>query len=413
MDRFLHTALMRLICCLLLLSYVRLAHAQPIDLPGLPKEPFYSLAARGDTLLAAAVSGVYGSFDAGATWQALGRPAPDVTSMDALILTDSGWFAGAHGHGVYHSQDAGRTWQPRSEGLVGLGATSISAFQDRDGWLYAATDGAGVFRLDLSASGTWQRYGTEFAENEAETLVAMTMHEGVLVAAGGGNGLVLVENPAPATWTPVQVGGQTLDFTSTETALVEISPARCHFSLDGGRTWQRTGLGLASGFYAALASAGHTTYAMRSVAEGVSWLYRSSDLTAPWEFVAALSETLNMMVHGTRLYLAQADGLRAYSLVPVGTDPGDTPARPLRLDAPRPHPASGPTYLTFTLAHAGLATLSVHDALGRRVAILHEGMAPAGETSLTWSADSLPSGFYTLHLSAAGARMTQPLVVLR
>ncbi len=394
---------------LLLVFCTPRGQAQIITLPGLPSEPFFSLASRGDTLLAGAER-LYVSTDAGTTWQARGQLAPDAP-IDALVQTNAGWFASSLGRGVYHSADEGRSWSGYNAGLTGLGATSVNALVERSGWLYAATEG-GVFRLNLHPLGTWQRYGTEFAENAAETVAALRLHDNRLIAAAGGNGLVFLEDSAQQSWSPVFVGGHLLDLTVTGGALVATARNRSSFSLDNGRTWQQTGPGLPSGIYATLATAGEYTYAAHTIGENVSRLYRSSDLTGPWEPLGTVSEVLRMLAHGSRLYLAQADGLRAYALSPTPNDPEEVPGG-ARLEAPVPNPAGGSTRISFRLEVPGHAHVAAYDLLGRRVSVLFDGTTPAGQTVLLWGLEAVPAGIYTLRLVTSEAVLTERLVVLR
>lgn len=78
-----------------------------------------------------------------------------------------------------------------------------------------------------------------------------------------------------------------------------------------------------------------------------------------------------------------------------------------------PNPFNPVTLLPVTLARPSAVTLTIHDALGRRVATLADGTLPAGEHRFRWEAAGLPSGPYLARLDAAGAVTTQRLVLLK
>jgi hypothetical protein len=91
-----------------------------------------------------------------------------------------------------------------------------------------------------------------------------------------------------------------------------------------------------------------------------------------------------------------------------------TPAgRPLALSAPRPNPAAGRAALALTLGATADARVEVLDALGRRVAVLHDGPLAAGAHALVLDASALPSGVYVVRATAGPEAVTRRLVVAR
>ncbi|HLA63626.1 MAG TPA: T9SS type A sorting domain-containing protein, partial [Rhodothermales bacterium] len=73
-----------------------------------------------------------------------------------------------------------------------------------------------------------------------------------------------------------------------------------------------------------------------------------------------------------------------------------------------PNPARDAAVVSFTLPAAGRATVGVYDALGRQVALLHDGTLAAGPHTLALDAARLPTGAYVVRATADGA-----LVALR
>jgi hypothetical protein len=96
-----------------------------------------------------------------------------------------------------------------------------------------------------------------------------------------------------------------------------------------------------------------------------------------------------------------------------------TPAWGIRtvLAPSRPNPFVRRTLIGFTLANESVATLTIHDVMGRRIATLVEGKLPAGDHEITWdgiasSGRPNASGVYFYRLEADGVRQTRKLVRL-
>ncbi len=82
--------------------------------------------------------------------------------------------------------------------------------------------------------------------------------------------------------------------------------------------------------------------------------------------------------------------------------------------APTPNPTAGDATLRFTLADAQPAVLTLHDLLGRTVATLYDGDAPAGDVqSVRVQTSGLAPGVYVARLVSDGQTAVQRLTVLR
>jgi photosystem II stability/assembly factor-like uncharacterized protein len=95
--------------------------------------------------------GVWRSKDAGTTWKQASNGVPAEASVRSLVAdaTHAGVvYACDLSSGVYRSTDGGTSWAGINNGLRNRAVDSLAL--TRDGLhLYAATDGAGVFRLDV------------------------------------------------------------------------------------------------------------------------------------------------------------------------------------------------------------------------------------------------------------------------
>lgn len=99
--------------------------------------------------------------------------------------------------------------------------------------------------------------------------------------------------------------------------------------------------------------------------------------------------------------------------------PGSEPARPsIVLHQNSPNPFRTSTSIRFALAQAGHVRLEVFDVTGRSVAVLVDGLMPAGAGRAAWSGRDargrrVAPGLYFVNLSSRGARETAKMLLLR
>ncbi len=88
--------------------------------------------------------------------------------------------------------------------------------------------------------------------------------------------------------------------------------------------------------------------------------------------------------------------------------------RPFGLSAPRPNPFTSQTRFELTLEEGDQITVAVHDALGRRVALLQDGALRAGTYTLSLNASGLPPGLYLIRASdGRGTTATRSVALAR
>ena len=83
------------------------------------------------------------------------------------------------------------------------------------------------------------------------------------------------------------------------------------------------------------------------------------------------------------------------------------------LGSVHPNPSAGTFQIPLHLSEPLDARIEVYDITGRRLALLSEGLLPAGEHSFSWDASGLPSGCYLVRLSGIGASETVRCVLIR
>ena len=96
---------------------------------------------------------------------------------------------------------------------------------------------------------------------------------------------------------------------------------------------------------------------------------------------------------------------------------GDGPVAALALDPARPSPMRGTGQIGFVLPREARARLGILDLQGREIAVLADGVFPAGRHTATWDGraerGSAPAGLYFVRLLAEGRVLSQRLVRLR
>jgi len=127
------------------------------------------------------------------------------------------------------------------------------------------------------------------------------------------------------------------------------------------------------------------------------------------------------MPQGGSLTTQQIDLIRAWINEGATETPTslEAPERPMatRLDQNFPNPFNPNTVIRFNVGTQDLASLNVRlsvvDMTGREVAVLVDGMRPAGEHSVTFEASALPSGIYMYVLETGGQRISRKLLLMK
>jgi hypothetical protein len=83
------------------------------------------------------------------------------------------------------------------------------------------------------------------------------------------------------------------------------------------------------------------------------------------------------------------------------------------LGVPWPNPFNPVTRIPLTLQHPMPVRLVVHNLLGQQVAVVVDGILPAGTHHLPFQAGRLASGVYLVTLEAAGRAQTRTVTLLR
>jgi len=79
----------------------------------------------------------------------------------------------------------------------------------------------------------------------------------------------------------------------------------------------------------------------------------------------------------------------------------------------RPNPFNPRTEIVLALGRDQQVRLSVHDAAGRLVAVVHDGPLAAGEHALAWSGERVPSGVYVARMVADDGQAQTKLLLVK
>jgi 1,4-alpha-glucan branching enzyme len=100
-------------------------------------------------------------------------------------------------------------------------------------------------------------------------------------------------------------------------------------------------------------------------------------------------------------------------LITVSVEDGPEIAHEFTLSQNYPNPFNPSTEIVFTLPRPGEVRLEVFDMLGRRVALLVDGVHPAGPSSVRFDAGALSSGTYFYRISAFGEIHIRPMTLIK
>lgn len=84
-----------------------------------------------------------------------------------------------------------------------------------------------------------------------------------------------------------------------------------------------------------------------------------------------------------------------------------------RLDVLYPQPARFQVAIPFAIERPGTMRLSVFDVLGREVAVLAEGLQPAGAQTQVVQVSDMAPGLYHVRLNVEGRTLSRPMMVVR
>lgn len=173
----------------------------------------------------------------------------------------------------------------------------------------------------------------------------------------------------------------------------------------------------------ALATAAYSTitsrYATTSDSVAAAWRLQSLALRAQLPAGNALYDTAAAAWRNRVL----SDMRREYASTSTSVEEVGSGGIGTALFTPIPNPSSGEVEISYTLSHAGVACITIVDALGRtiahgtdkvcRVSSARGSEQSAGIHRIQFDGTALPAGVYWVRLESATGVCTQPLVIVK
>lgn len=359
------------------------------------------------------IAGVHVSTDGGATWAR--RSQTETSDFRAVVALPTGWLAQASGRYAYRSSD-GATW---TQIVTPQDPNNITRYYhdastDR---LYAATQRGPLLR-STNAGATWSVLAVP-----AQDLTHVSARGATILTGYNGTfGGAYLSTDDGATWTNLATRGLTNATASSASAVTPdgtlyVVAGHLYRSRDGGASWTNLTTGLTptptgapillpSVVYVEgeriLFSSNRSAYV--SLDDGATWTLRTDGFPATGS--GALTA---FFVHDGHAYVlnqqfvggtASGYGLYRRPLAELGLSGTPTSASPVgrpSADVLTVGAASsrGPVEATLAVATGGPVHLAVYDALGRRVAVLHDGPLSPGTHRFAWT-DVAAAGVYVV-----------------
>lgn len=358
------------------------------------------------------------STDRGATWHHDHLRLASLDDVSGFVSLDSVVLAGGQ-EGVYRTTDL-QTWTRITAGL-----RNVDGFIVVNGRVFAGATG-GLY--ERPASGTTWTQVLNHNLNQFDAGVS-----GSRVIVNGGNGSqrsYRISLDGGTTWGPAgpsmgsfQVAATSRAFVTAATGIAVFGGGTFQRSLDDGATWHTLKPALGDSLAPNLLdNRGDTliaigqTYLAASLDHGTTWRrVPHTGLGFTFSAGSATNAPLALTRIGDTLFVAFAgNGVWKRSLndlgLTVASERTDAPAA-LGL-AVAPSPARGSAAVAVTLGAPGPVRVAVVDALGRTVALLHDGALGSGTHRFDWGETAAP-GVYLVHAATPTGTLTRTLVRLR
>jgi hypothetical protein len=122
-------------------------------------------------------------------------------------------------------------------------------------------------------------------------------------------------------------------------------------------------------------------------------------------------DVIDLFRDGDRYVALMDDEGLFTSAATTAADPG-APGGLFALSAPAPNPAAGPVSMMLTMPESQVVRVEAFDALGRSVAVLHDGFLPSGFHAMAFDASALAPGLYVVRASSAGGERAAGRVIV-
>lgn len=319
------------------------------------------------------------SDDQGENWAEVTIPGAGQPS--ALAKTPGGYFMGTT-NVMLRSTDDGQTWQELPNAPIGvtrLVATGNTIFSNT---------ALGNLRRSTDNGETWEDVLLDPNQIAVFNLVTSVWSIGNTTYVKGNGGAIFSSTDDGRTWVPQPT------FDVTQFLSVAISPS--------GGTWVPN-------------SAGQTMFLSQDQGATATNIITADYPTNILNFPCLSFPTLsNSHIFIVASCFNDDTGIYRYQ---YGGDTSTSTERPerllLSLEAPYPNPMQDAATIHYTLDEAAPIHVALYNMLGREVAMLRQGVQPAGTYSLLIKEPHLTPGTYWIRMTAGAHQATQALHVIR
>jgi hypothetical protein len=149
-----------------------------------------------------------------------------------------------------------------------------------------------------------------------------------------------------------------------------------------------------------------------------TWIFVTETRPHPFQTVRQVMDSVGLVYieyEGGMSYFMRGciiSGIQYGTITGVPSSSSPVPAT-VNLLQNYPNPFNPATRITYELPRAGMIRLSVFDVLGRQVGTLANERQEAGQRSVIFTGDDLPSGTYLYRLEADGMAQTRRMLLLK
>lgn len=357
-----------LVFALLILTAAQVQAQSWTRITTLPQRDFYALEIFANTMYAGATDTIFISTDKGATWTARILTTGAREAVNAITVYNGRIYAGTS-NGVYMSSNNGVSWAKSN-----FNAT-ITSFTQWNGWLYASTDGFGMFQCTQTGN-AWSPFNQNYPLVYAGGVTRVITTGRGLFAAAGLNGAGYRYDSSARQWEELFYLGAIAPGMSTSDILQGHDGSLFALnnvtgllrSNDTGTHWYVDSTDMRKGMFGVLLKGSRQYYVAWNTISG-AWL-QSRDIDAPvgssWaageEFIVT-GALYSMREFDRKLFTARNDGIyyKLNGSAPAGIH---TQALSGMIAEVYPNPSEGGA---VTVRSAGVIRLEVLDMTGRLV----------------------------------------------
>jgi len=390
-------------------------HAQWVPMQnGMSNAYVHALAVNGNNIFAGTYNpgnGVYLSTDNGTNWT---QTSLNNQNIFSLAVNGNNIFAGTYPNsGLFLSTDNGTSWN-----LTSLNNQSVFSLTVNGNNIFAGTIDNGVY-LSTNNGTSW----TQTSLNN-QTIRSLAVNGNNIFAGTGypgiSNGVYLSTNNG-TTWnqtslTNINVYSLAVNGNSI---FAGTSFDGIYISTNNGTTWNQTSLNnqavwsfAFNGNYI-IAATGLPNSIYVSSDNGTSWIIRNDGI--PYNTLVYALCLLNNNIYAGTGYNSNTNGVYKRPLGELTSIKAISNSVPQQFSLSQnyPNPFNPTTKINFNIPKTGFVSLTMYDALGRKVETLINQQMNPGSYSMDFNGSELTSGVYFYRLQSADFTDVKKLVLLK